>query len=279
MALRYCYPKEFTPEAINRVEAAELKAGHEFEKRLTGEPPADLEPGVSVCDWDFWGVLFYISDVSLALAREACDKVRKGEWTVDRARREVTEYELSAAITAEEEKNLDRHGHKLPRLTAFSLERDRRWLRPEWERWLHGLDVWHRFENELVAIVEPVSTEPRELIAPHVPLTAPAASALPPTPSTAPAEEPESPEEPAAPTGQKKRPGPGRQPLPGSDQILPAYDRLLGRLGRLPTITEVTEETYREYADAQPETKDTLYDRVAKALERADRPTSPAKSL
>jgi hypothetical protein len=51
------------------------------------------------------------------------------------------------------------------------------------------------------------------------------------------------------------------------------------RLGRLPTITEVTEETYREYAEAQPKTKKTLYDRVEKALERADRPTSSGKSL
>jgi hypothetical protein len=106
MALRYCYSKEFTPEAINRVEAAELKASREFEKRLTEEPPADLEPGVTVCEWDFWGVLFYISDVSLAFAREACDKVRQGEWTVDRARREVMEYELSSAIAAEEKKPL-----------------------------------------------------------------------------------------------------------------------------------------------------------------------------
>jgi hypothetical protein len=143
MALRYYYPKEFTPEAINRVKTAELKASRKFKERLTEEPPADQEPGGGVYEWDFWGVLFYISDASLAFAREACDTVRQGEWTVDRACGEVAEYELALAIAAEEEKSLDRHGHKFPRLTAFSFERDRRWLRPEWEPWLHGLDAWH----------------------------------------------------------------------------------------------------------------------------------------
>jgi hypothetical protein len=139
-------------------------------------------------------------------------------------------------------------------------------------------------ESAMDSAAPPTASLPAPSPAPSAPPipgaeTAAPLPAPPPTPSTALAEDPESPEEPAAPTGQKKRPGPGRLPLPGSDQILPAYDRLRHRLGRPPTKTEVAQEAYQEYADAEPKTRDLLYDRVDKALERADRPTSPARSL
>jgi hypothetical protein len=108
------YPREFTGEARNRVEAARLKAARDFEDRRNQAPSSHWGPTAE----DEKNLRGYILAVFLAFMREACKIGWQGVWALDKIRRECQEFLRLATIEAYYEKGHDKTGRKLREMTS-----------------------------------------------------------------------------------------------------------------------------------------------------------------
>ena len=156
------YPREFTAESRNRIEAERLKASRELDERRKLVPWSKWGPS----EVDEANLHKYILRVFLAFAKEACNLCSRGSWTLDRVRREAEDVHLRQfAIEAYSESGNDKNGRKLREITS-------NWngsIFPEVKRKLQESPEWKQYEDELLAAAEAVRTKGAERAQPVIP--------------------------------------------------------------------------------------------------------------
>jgi hypothetical protein len=151
------YPKDFPTERRKRVNSEIREAKMELQRTLEDQARRWEIDVKKMNDWGYEYVfLEYISRGGLAFAREACELMKKGRWSVERVRAEVEEF--LCRFVREFERRRDKADPERPRLTS-------RWngrLLPQVETSIftsHKAE-WLEYEDELDAAS---ASQPRRL--------------------------------------------------------------------------------------------------------------------
>jgi hypothetical protein len=148
------YPREFSDEARNRIEAAQLRARNELEQKRNEAPWSRWGP----TETDYENFRQYAMRVFLAFAEEACRLASQG-WTIDRIRSVALEFLHQFTIEAYLHDGHDKKGGKLREMVSnWNGE-----LLSEVAREFRASAEWHQFEEMLLAVAEQKNVLGRKL--------------------------------------------------------------------------------------------------------------------
>jgi len=141
------YPSDFPPEAVARVEGAELIARKELQRITKSTPPHRRRRGADEANFRR-----YVLQVFQAFAQQACTLGKQGKWRVDRIRPKAIEF--LAELWHEAYERFD------GRLVIFEPPTERTgsgrnslsWNRCERE--FGNSAEWQRFEKKLLAVAK-----------------------------------------------------------------------------------------------------------------------------